>query len=120
VTLEGHSAVVEVTCRVPSPKDSGLKEPLTAGSHAQIRVFRNGERLFLDASFNRAVVRAESEDGVRIASVGMRVVESLTLGRTIEVPLAGKTAGGQPSGRFEVVVTKVAMIQPPPPATRVR
>ncbi len=101
MTTEGQPAHVFVGSEITPPKDVEVKEPLEAGDSSLLTVFRKHGQLFLDASVNRYENAAPGAEGVRLTSIGLRVVEAVTLGKTITVPLPN-----QQKGHWELTVSR--------------
>lgn len=101
-TIEGRPAVVRVGDTIRPPEGVELEEPLESGTSYRIRVFRNRDRLFLELSGRLADTSRADADGVRMTTMGVHVVEAVTVGKKIVVPLPE----GQ-KGRWEVLVQEV-------------
>jgi len=122
VTTEGRTARYRVCAEVPAPEGVEPMQPLHYGMTLTLRVFRRGDRVFLDANAESADVKRSDEDSVRITSSGLRLVEAITLGKPIVVPI-GRVEAGKPTAQWEVVVKRATpdvirkiAAEPAPPA----
>ncbi len=104
MTLEGQPAVVQVGGEVPAPRGSEVAEPLRYGTSFSVKVFRTGGRLLVDATANVADLSSATDDGVRITTRGLRLVEAITLGKAITVALDSGKPGDGKSRQWELLV----------------
>jgi hypothetical protein len=99
VVPEGVTAMCSNGQCIPSPGGVDLEEPLLSGQSYFVKVFRRDGKVFVEARCNLSEASRSDADGVRLTTRGFRVVEAITLGKKITVPLAqdGKE-------RFELTV----------------
>jgi len=103
--VEGQAGTIQVGAEVPAPKGVEPMEPLHVGTTLTLRVFRRGDRVFLDANAESADVKRSDADSVRITSTGLRLVEAITLEKPIVVPVR-PAKDGKPAARWELVVRR--------------
>ena len=93
------------TYQVPAPNNLPGNKRVTAGKTLELTLHRTDEGLFLDGEFKVATVKEAGQHSVRVATVGMRLMEKITLGKPIVVPFVLSETPEQ-HGRFELVVTE--------------
>jgi hypothetical protein len=99
MALEGQPACIDVGYVIQPPKDAVLHDSLRGGRYFLVSVFRKSGRVFLDATARLDDAGQADANGVRITTTGLRVVQAITLGQKITVPLPL----GQ-EGRWELLV----------------
>ena len=88
-----------------APNNLPGNKRVTAGKTLELTLHRTDEGLFLDGEFKVATVKEAGQHSVRVATVGIRLMEKITLGKPIVVPFVLSETPEQ-HGRFELVVTE--------------
>jgi hypothetical protein len=101
MALEGQPASIDFGFPIQPPEDAVLQEPLRRGHYFLVTVFRKNGRIFVDATARLDATDQADVNAVRITTTGLRVVEAITMGQKITVPLPL----GQ-KGRWELLVQK--------------
>lgn len=90
-----------VTLR-PRDGDKEFETP-RAGNYVQVRLSRKDKRLFLSVTATIGESQTADSDALRVTTNGLRLIEAVTVGKKIAVPL--------PSGRWEIAVKEEAKRQ---------
>ena len=88
MTFEGQPACIDIQPNIPSPKGIKLDGPLRSGLYVLVNVLRKDGRLFLDATVNKSETSRADAESVSISTQSVRVVELITLGKRIVVPVS--------------------------------
>lgn len=77
--------------------DTSLDRP-QSGDYLRAGLYRKGEQVFLDAIAYMGQHQAGGPDAIRITTLGLRLMEPVTIGKKITVPVV--------QGRWEVIVER--------------
>jgi len=99
VTTLGRPVNFSVGGDIAPPRNVDVEEQLRYGTSLLVKVFRRKDQLFLDVSANVAELNRADVDSVRVTTTGLRVVEAITLGKAVVIPLPR----GQ-KGQWELLV----------------
>jgi len=107
MTLEGEPAAIRVGRELPPPKDSGVAKGPFEGLSCALTVYHaDSGQTFLDAELTKSWTPANAKsNSLRLANIGLRMIEAIELGEKITVPL-GEDGEKTAATHFEVVVTK--------------
>ncbi|OHB68459.1 MAG: hypothetical protein A2V70_07630 [Planctomycetes bacterium RBG_13_63_9] len=110
VTGEGRPAVVRVGREIPPPRGSKAAKAAFEGLRWQVKVYRtSGGQTFLDAELASSWVPENTkQDSLRLASLHLRLIEPVTLGEKLIIPLERDDQKKATGRRFELVVRDAA------------
>jgi ABC-type amino acid transport substrate-binding protein len=104
MTIEDQPATVRVGSEAPLPPGAKKTDDLFQGSSVDLNVYRAKDgQVFLDAKMVLTRSQESAIKGVRLVSCGARVVEPITLGQTVTVPIEAFGPGAV-KHRFEFLV----------------
>ena len=105
MTTEAMPAEVSIGSETPVANGPKAAAPLREGIECKLSVDRGADgRLYLDARVEHSRSLDNKKDRVRMAIQGVRILEPVTLGEKLVVPVTD-LRGRQPRMRFEVTVT---------------
>ena len=122
--VEGNAVDVSMEDNVRPPESVDPQDALSVGTACQLKLYRSKGKLMLDAKYQVSVAQHVDDVSIRTATRTLRLIEKVTLGKMIRVPVVTGDAEGE-HGQFDVLVTvpdrtqgnAVRHLDPLPPRT---